>query len=319
MDEETYLKLLRLVTPLIKKSDTHLRPSISPHERLTSTLRFLATGRSYEDLKFSAVISPQALGQIIPETCDAIYSVLKNEYLKFPKTENDWKAIAREFEDKWNFPNCLGAVDGKHVQIVPPHNSGSYFYNYKCSHSLVLLAVVNANYKFIYCHFGTNGRVSDGGVIEYTTFYDKLKDGTLRIPLASEPKNSGRLLPYVFIGDEAFALREDFLKPFSQKQLNSEKRIFNYRLSRCRRIVENAFGILAARFRLFHTAINMKLENIDKVVLACCALHNFLRESSSDYYSPPTSFDSEDIERGEIQLGLRPEPNTLVNLQSSHN
>lgn len=60
----------------------NLRPSISPHERLTATLRFLATGRSYEDLKFSTLISPQALGQIIPETCQAIYSVLKNKYLK---------------------------------------------------------------------------------------------------------------------------------------------------------------------------------------------------------------------------------------------
>lgn len=79
---ETYLKLLKLVTPLIQKRETHLRACISPHERLMATLRFLATGRSYEDLKFSAIISPQALGYIIPETCEAIYSVLKDTYLK---------------------------------------------------------------------------------------------------------------------------------------------------------------------------------------------------------------------------------------------
>lgn len=82
MDEETYLELLTLVTPLIQRQDTFMRQSISPHERLTATLRFLATGRSYEDLKFSVAISPQALGQIIPETCNAIYSVLKRNYLK---------------------------------------------------------------------------------------------------------------------------------------------------------------------------------------------------------------------------------------------
>lgn len=64
------------------KQNTQLRETISPHERLTATLRFLATGRSYEDLKFSVIISPQALGQIIPETCYAIHSVLKREYLK---------------------------------------------------------------------------------------------------------------------------------------------------------------------------------------------------------------------------------------------
>lgn len=86
MDEATYLELLTLVTPLIKKQDTPMRQSISPHERLTATLRFLATGRSYEDLKFSVAISPQALGQIIPETCTAIYSVLKHKYLKVRTT-----------------------------------------------------------------------------------------------------------------------------------------------------------------------------------------------------------------------------------------
>lgn len=82
MDEETYLKLLSMVTPYIKKRDTVMRQAISPHERLTATLRYLATGRSYEDLKFTTIISPQALGVIIPETCDAIYKVLWKDYLK---------------------------------------------------------------------------------------------------------------------------------------------------------------------------------------------------------------------------------------------
>ena len=60
MDEQTYSELLSLLTPLIKRQDTVMRKAISPHERLTATLRFLATGRSYEDLKFSTSISPQA-------------------------------------------------------------------------------------------------------------------------------------------------------------------------------------------------------------------------------------------------------------------
>ena len=82
MDEETYLELLSLVTPLIEREDTVMRAAISPHERLTATLRFLATGRSYEDLKFSTCISPQALGRIVPETCRAICKCLVKDYLK---------------------------------------------------------------------------------------------------------------------------------------------------------------------------------------------------------------------------------------------
>lgn len=77
MTETVYQKLLSLVFPLIKKKDSVMRTAISPHERLTATLRFLATGRSYECLKFSTRISPQSLGKIIPETCNALYKVLR--------------------------------------------------------------------------------------------------------------------------------------------------------------------------------------------------------------------------------------------------
>lgn len=85
MDEDTYLELLILITPLIQHQDTNMRRAITPHERLSATLRFLATGRNYEDLKFSTIISPQALGKIIPETCDAIYKVLNEKFMKVSK------------------------------------------------------------------------------------------------------------------------------------------------------------------------------------------------------------------------------------------
>ena len=80
MIESTYLTLLSMVSPLIQKKNTTMRQAITPHERLTATLRFLATGRSYEDLKFSTLMSLQAMGKIIPETCHAIYKVLKEYY-----------------------------------------------------------------------------------------------------------------------------------------------------------------------------------------------------------------------------------------------
>lgn len=119
----------------------------------------------------------------------------------------------------------MGAIDGKHVNIIPPAKSGSYYFNYKGTHSLVLMAVVNANCEFIMCDFGINGRISDGGVIEYTNFYKKLKNGQLSLPLPAKPSNSDKVLPFVFVGDESFTLRADFLKPFSRKNLNDEKKI----------------------------------------------------------------------------------------------
>lgn len=81
MDEETYVELLGLVSNQIKKSDTTMRSAITPHERLSATLRFLSTGRSYEDLKYSTIISKSSLSKIIPETCSAIYNVLQKDYM----------------------------------------------------------------------------------------------------------------------------------------------------------------------------------------------------------------------------------------------
>lgn len=216
-----------------------------------------------------------------------------------------------------NFPNLLGAVDGKHVRIIPPPGSGSYFYNYKGEHSLVLMAVVNSNYEFIMADFGVNGRISDGGVIEYTKFFDKLKNGTLCLPPPRRLKNSNRSFPFVFVGDEAFALRPDFLKPFSQRELNHDKKIFNYRLSRARCRVENTFGIMSARFRIFHTAIGINLHAIETVVMACCVLHNFLRRKYASSYTPDNNcFDRDNIENGTTDLGLQC---NMTNLQRSHN
>ncbi|KAB0795812.1 hypothetical protein PPYR_09873, partial [Photinus pyralis] len=74
-------------------------------------------------------------------------------------------------------------------------------------------------------------------------------------------------------------------KPYSARELNHDRKIFNYRISRARSIVENVFGILAARFIIFNTEINFSLKKIDYVIAECCALHNDLRKTTSQQYS----------------------------------
>ena len=65
-----------------------------------------------------------------------------------------WLDIATKFDNKWNFPHCLGAIDGKHIIIQAPPRSGSTFFNYKKSFSIVLLAVCNDNYEFTLADIG---------------------------------------------------------------------------------------------------------------------------------------------------------------------
>lgn len=183
---------------------------------------------------------------------------------------------------------------------------------------MVLMAVVNANYEFIIAEFGVNGRISDGGVIEHTTFYHRLKNNSLNIPEPENLNGTRKVLNYAFVGDEAFALTPNFLKPFNQRELTKERKIFNYRLSRARRIVENVFGILASRFRIFHTSINLKLQNIDIVVMTCCVLHNFLRRKYSNMYTPTGILDYEDTIEGTLSLGLRTDDTNLTDIEKGH-
>lgn len=146
--------------------------------------------------------------------------------LQIPKSETEWKVIANGFNDKRNFPNCLGAVDGKHVAIKKPPHTGSLYYNYKKFCSIVLMAVVNSNYEFIMADAGINGRISDGGVLGYTAFGKALSDKIPKIPEPATLPNSGNKLPFVLLGDDAFVLTDNFMKPYSQTGLTLEERIF---------------------------------------------------------------------------------------------
>lgn len=145
------------------------------------------------------------------------------------------------------------------------------------------MAVVNANYQFLMVHVGTNGRASDAGLFSDLAFFEKLKNDDLYIPAPEPLLGFSPKMPYVFVGDDAFPLMKNLMKPYSHTSMKKEEIIFNYRLSRARRIVENTFGILASRFRILLQTINLSPEKVSTIVLTCCYLHNFLRENL-DFY-----------------------------------
>lgn len=208
-----------------------------------------------------------------------IWDTIGKECIILPDTESKWEDIAKGFEMKTNFPHCLGAVDGKHIRVVKPKNSGSMYYNYKHYFSFILLAVVDSEYRFTYVSIGSYGKECDSSIFKESTFWQKLNDGSLNIP---KPRplhgNMEKDLPFVLIGDEAFPLSKNLLRPFGGTHLDDKKKIYNYRLSRARRYVECAFGILANKWRILHRPLDVDPETAIKIVKACTALHNFVRE-----------------------------------------
>ena len=148
MSPESFQYLLNIVGPAISKQDTQMRRSISAAERLCLTIHFLAYGCSQQSLSFTYRIGKSTICGIINETCLAIWNGLQEQYLRPPKTPADWKRIATGFQEIWNLPHCIGAIDGKHVAMKSPINSGCIYYNYKGYFSTVLMAICDARYVF---------------------------------------------------------------------------------------------------------------------------------------------------------------------------
>ncbi|KAK9680276.1 DDE superfamily endonuclease [Popillia japonica] len=151
--------------------------------------------------------------------------------MAIPTTER-WKYIANRFDQLWNIPNCLGAIDGKHVRIQKLPNSGS-------------------NGLFTIIETGYAGRNNDGGIFRASNFNHCLERGRLNLPTtACLPNDESRQnVPYFFVGDNAFPLKRYLMRPYPVRTLDNKKRIFNYRLSRGRKTIECTFGMMTQKFQ----------------------------------------------------------------------
>ena len=219
---------------------------IESDERLALTLRYLSTGESFQSLSFQYRISMSAISYIVKGCCKAVFERLTPDCIKVPATKAEWLNVSKRLEDCWNYPHALGVIDGKHVRIQKPKNGGSFYYNYKHTHSIILMAVAGPDDECLYADVGSNGRVNDSGIWNKSALLQGILNGTVELPADGMLQNGGNV-PYVFLGYDAFALKEFLMKPFPQQGLIEERRIYNYRYSRARRSSENLFGILTNR------------------------------------------------------------------------
>lgn len=143
------------------------------------------------------------------------------------------------------------------------------------------MAIASARYKFLLVDIGAEGRHSDGGVFMNSLMGCRFRNNEMNVPPPSAIVIDGESMPYVIVADEAFQLSNFILRPYPGRAISDERRIFNYRLSRARRVIENAFGIMVARWRILTKTICTSLLTADKIVQACVVLHNFLMNKSN--------------------------------------
>ena len=213
-------------------------------------------------------------------------------------------------------------MDGKHVMLQAPAHSGSQYFNYKAYHSIVLFAMVDAEYNFTFADVGCQGRISDAGIFKDTVISNKLKDHSLCLPDMAPLPGRTRKVPYVILGDEAFGLTNNIMKPYpGTHRKGSQERTYNYRHCRARRVVENAFGILSVVFRVLRKPMLLYPEKAALVVLCTVYLHNYMRKNTSaEMYSPRGEFDSHDgssLVEGNWRRDITSAPTSFFNLNRS--
>jgi len=192
------------------------------------------------------------------------------------RMEFNWRAVWNEM----SIPHCCGALDGKHVSVTCLQwNTGSMYRNYKGVFSIVLMALVDADYKFFRIDVGSDGSSNDACIYNGSELKEGLENpnNPFHLPENKPLPGDDVPVPYFIIGDNAFGINKTLMNQISIRNMDYYERIFNWRLSSFRRVVENAFDILAHKFRVLLTTMNQRLKACRKIIATCVILHNLIR------------------------------------------
>ena len=215
--------------------------------------------------------------QIVVQVCKAIVEELWSEAVAchFPKSDEDFKEKLLDMDAEWQFPYAFSGTDDSHLPIKCPNGGQeamTQYYNFKNFYWVVLLALVDTQYRFIWPSLGAPGNTHDSTYFQSTSLWDEIN-----VDKVLPDKNcvvDGVETPPVILGDGASPLRSWIMKPHGDAVLTPEKAHSNYRLSRARMIAECAFGKLKRRFRVLFRKCENKKKTVKIMGHACIVLHN---------------------------------------------
>ncbi len=272
MSKRTFDYLCLELSPAIKKKDTPMRKAIGVQQRIAITLWYLASNSDFRTIAHLFGVSKASVCLLIKNVCAAIVDILLPKYISIPYGE-ELRNVIDGFSNSFGFPQCAGAVDGTHIPIISPVEFPADYYNRKGFHSILMQGTVNHMGRFMDINIGWPGRVHDARVFINSSLYKKGDAGTLFPDW--KRTISGQDIPVVVLGDPAYPLLPWLLKAYPDNgNLTCQQKLFNYRLSKARVVVEHAYGRLKGRWRCLLTRNNTCLRDLPCLVAACCVLHN---------------------------------------------
>ncbi|XP_065356594.1 uncharacterized protein LOC135950976 [Calliphora vicina] len=279
VDKTTFLLLVNRLECL-KKKDTNCRKSIPLEKRVAIALYTLGSSSEYLTIGRLFGVSTSSVCIILHEFCRAVIENLANDFLPTNfLTAAKVEECVQGFEDL-GFPQCLGAIDGCHIEVKPPASEAIDHFNYKGWYSVVLFALVDYRYRFLYVNVGCPGRCNDSQFYQHSQLSKIIESSKLLKDKSRQICNTE--VPVLLIGDSAFKFSRTIMKPYPfSTSASVEQQTFNYHLSKARRVVENAFGHLKARFRRIGKGLDNHYKFNSKIIMCACILHNFLNSYNS--------------------------------------
>ena len=193
------------IYPQLRKSPKNFWKQLEVGLKLAVTLRHLSTRERYTSLQYHWRVGRTTICKFVTKVCRAILEEFQQEYLICPTDTEERRKIEEKFRNRWNIPHAVGALDGKHIAMKKPKKSGSEYFNYKGYFSLVLLALVDAEYKFLWVNVGASGSSSDAQIFHSSKLRRKIENGTLGLPPPERLGPGGPNLHYCLLGDDDFA------------------------------------------------------------------------------------------------------------------
>ncbi|XP_064469812.1 putative nuclease HARBI1 [Ornithodoros turicata] len=268
----TFKYLVDVCRPRMERLPTAMREAIPVEKRVAISLYRL--GSSAEDRTVANLFSVgrSTVNEIFREFCAVIVSELEKGAVRMP-TQEEMNRQVESFEAALGFPQAMGALDGCHFPVSPPKEFAPDYHNYKGWYSIILLALADHKYQFRYVNVGSPGRCHDSHVYHRSSLCGLVQSSLFE---SSRMVLQGVNIPVLILCDQAFPLTQNLMKPFPHiGTLTPAQRRFNYQLSQARRVVENTFGRLKARFRCVLKRMENDIENVPMTIRACCVLRNF--------------------------------------------
>ena len=272
----TFLFILAEIREDLQRETTAEVP-VTPEIRLAVCLYRLARGDYLHTIAELTGLGTSTVCDIVREVSGVLVNRLWHNFVvkNFPNNSEKLKEVMAAFEEKWQYPSCIGAVDGCHLPIKCPRGgqeSAKEYHNFKNFFSIVLMALVDSKQRFMWASSGFPGNSHDAIILQSTKLYSRIKEGNI-IPQLVGKHGNVDMYPMI-IGDSAFPFHTWLMKPYTNAVLTPQQRYFNYRLSRARMVVEGAFGQLKGRWRVLMRKNECEENTLKTMSLACVVLHN---------------------------------------------